>query len=95
MVTEEIIRQLTCVGASFDAYFYRTAAGAEVDLVLEGDFGLVPVEIKHTQAIDPRRLSALKDFVRERRCRMGLVINNDHTPRLYDENIIGVPFNYL
>jgi predicted AAA+ superfamily ATPase len=95
MVVEEIIRQLTCAGASFDYYFYRTAAGAEVDLVLEGDFGLVPVEIKHTQAIDPRKLRSLKDFVQERRCRMGLVINNDLTPRLYDENILGLPFNYL
>ena len=95
MVIEEIIRQLTCVGAGFDYYFYRTAAGAEVDLVLEGDFGLVPVEIKHTQTIDPRRLRSLKDFVRERRCRMGLVINNDRSPRLYDENIVGVPFAYL
>ena len=95
MVIEEIIRQLTCVGASFDYYFYRTAAGAEVDLVLEGDFGLVPVEIKHTQTIDPRKLHSLKDFVRERRCRMGLVINNDQAPRLYDESILGLPFAYL
>lgn len=95
MVIEEILRQLTCAGASFDPYFYRTAAGAEVDLVLEGDFGLVPVEIKHTQTLDPRKLVSLKDFVRERRCRMGLVINNDHAPRLYDENIVGVPFACL
>jgi len=95
MVIEEIIRQLTCAGASFDYYFYRTAAGAEADLVLEGDFGLVPVEIKHTQTIDPRKLHSLKDFIQERRCRMGLVINNDQTPRLYDENILGLPFAYL
>ncbi len=95
MVIEEIIRQLTCFGCSFDYYFYRTAAGAEVDLVLEGDFGLIPIEIKHTQTIDPRELRSLKDFVLERRCRMGLVINNDQTPRLYDENIIGLPFAWL
>jgi len=95
MAIEEIIRQLTCSGCSFDYYFHRTAAGAEVDLVLEGDFGLIPVEIKHTQTVDPRKLRSLKDFVQERRCRMGLVINNDLTPRLYDENIVGLPFAYV
>lgn len=95
MVSEEIIRQLICVGASFDYYFYRTSAGAEVDLVLEGDFGLVPVEIKHSQSIEPRDLRSLKDFMHEHRCRMGLLINNDTTPRLYEENIISVPMAFL
>ncbi len=84
-----------CLGTSFDYYYYRTSAGAEVDLVLEGDFGLVPIEIKRTQTIEPRRLESLKDFVRERRCRFGLVINNDLSPRRYDANIVGVPFSHL
>ena len=95
MVIEEIIRQLTCVGASFDYYFYRTSAGGEVDLVLEGDFGLIPIEIKHTQTVDAHSLRSLKDFVRERHCRMGLVINNDWAPRLYGENVLGLPFACL
>ncbi len=95
MVIEEIIRQLTCLGTSFDYYYYRTSAGAEVDLVLEGDFGLVPVEIKHGQTVDPRKLRSLKDFIRQYRCRFGLVINNDTTPRRYDANIVGLPFNHL
>jgi len=95
MVIEEIIRQLTCRGASFDYYYYRTSAGAEVDLILEGDFGLIPIEIKHTQTVDLRDLRALKDFIKERRCRMGVVINNDLAPRLYEANIVGLPFAYL
>ncbi|MFB3893142.1 MAG: ATP-binding protein [Phycisphaerae bacterium] len=95
MVTEEICRQLTCHGASFDSYYYRTSAGAEVDLVLEGDFGLVPVEIKRSQAVEPREIRALGDFVAERGCRMGIVVNNDQSPRLYARNIVGVPFTHL
>jgi hypothetical protein len=95
MATEEILRQLTCQGASFDYYFYRTAAGAEVDLVLEGDFGLIAVEIKHTQAVDGRDLRSLREFVKEHKCRLGLVINNDQRPRLYDEDIVGLPFACL
>ena len=95
MVTEELIRQLTFQGAGFDYYYYRTAAGAQVDLVLEGDFGLIAVEIKHTQSIRSYDLRSLRDFVRERHCRLGLVINNDLHSRRYDEDIIGVPFACL
>jgi len=95
MVAEELIRQFTCAGSSFDAYHYRTSAGEEVDLVLEGDFGLLPVEIKHTQTVEPRKLRALQDFVRERGCRLGLVINNDTAPRLLGESILGVPFSHV
>jgi hypothetical protein len=35
-----------------------------------GDFGLVPVEIKHGQTVDPRKLGSLKDFIRQYRCRV-------------------------
>jgi predicted AAA+ superfamily ATPase len=92
MVVEEIIRQLNFFGVSFDYFYYRTAAGAEVDLILEGDFGLIPVEIKRTQRVTRRELRPLKDFINERDCRFGLVINNDTSARLYDEKIVGLPF---
>lgn len=95
MVIEEIIRQLNCLGVSFDYSYYRTAAGAEVDLILEGDFGLIPVEIKHTQRVTRRELRSLRDFITERECRFGLVINNDSSARLYDEKIVGLPFSCL
>jgi uncharacterized protein len=95
MVVEEWIRQLNALGASFDAYYYRTAAGAEVDLVIEGFFGLIPIEIKRSQRVDLRDLRALKDFVNERNCPLGIVISNDLSPRLYTEKIIGIPFACL
>jgi predicted AAA+ superfamily ATPase len=92
MVIEEIIRGLNCLGVGFDYYYYRTGGGAEVDLILEGDFGLVPVEIKYSQTIPLKQLKSLRDFVKERKCKFGIVINNDEMPRLYDHNIIGIPF---
>jgi hypothetical protein len=95
MVSEELIRQLICAGSSFDYYFHHTAAGAEVDLVLEGDFGLVGVEIRHGQTTDARDLRSLREFVRDYRCRLGLVINNDLGPRLLDEKIVSVPFTHV
>ena len=95
MVSEEILRQLEWRGLDCGAFFYRTSAGTEIDLVLEGDVGLVPIEIKSTNTIDRRRLAALREFVADRRCRYGLVITNDSEPRLLDEAIVAIPFSHL
>ncbi len=95
MVTEEIIRGLNALGISFDYYYYRTGGGAEVDLILEGNFGLIPIEIKHGQTVSQRQLRGLRDFIREQRCRFGLVINNSESTQQYDDTIFGIPFSHL
>lgn len=95
MVIEEIIRGLNGRGLSFDCYYYRTGGGAEVDLVLEGEFGLVPLEIKYQQAVSTRQLNGIRDFVSERGCRLGIVVNNDEKARQYDDRLVGVPFACL
>jgi predicted AAA+ superfamily ATPase len=48
LAIETVLRNLDAQGTAFQAYHYRTGAGAGVDLVLEGEFGLVPIEIKYT-----------------------------------------------
>jgi hypothetical protein len=95
MAVEEVLRQLSARGVAHDYSYYRTGAGAEVDLVLEGDFGRVAVEIKHASAVNARDLRGLRDFVAEQKARLGLVISNDCAPRRYAEEIVGVPFNWL
>jgi uncharacterized protein len=95
MVIEEILRQLEWRGVDCDSFFYRTSAGAEIDLVLEGEMGLVAVEIKQAHVADRRRLATLREFVRERGCRLGIVVTNDREPRLLDERIVAIPFSHL
>jgi predicted AAA+ superfamily ATPase len=95
LVIEEIIRGLNAIGTSFEVYYYRTAAGAEVDLVLDGEFGLIPIEIKYTQNVPTKDLRSIRDFVRERSCRLGIVITNDEKVRIFDDKIIGIPFNMI
>lgn len=95
MVIEEVLRQMNAAGAACDAYYYRTSGGAEVDLVLDGFFGLLPIEIKRTQRVDLRDLRGIRDFVAERGCPFGIVINNDSQPRLYSEKLVGLPFSFL
>jgi hypothetical protein len=95
MVVEEILRQLAALGVNCEYAYYRTAAGAEVDLLIEADFGRVAVEIKRTSAPHVRDLRGIRDFVREQKARVGIVVNTDTAPRIYEDNIIGVPFNWL
>jgi predicted AAA+ superfamily ATPase len=95
MVVEEILRQLNALGVAHEYSYYRTGGGAEVDLILEGDFGRVAVEIKHASTVNARELRGLGDFVREYKARLGLVVTNDCVARKYDEKLLGLPFNWL
>lgn len=95
MAIETVLRGLDAQGTDYRAYHYRTGAGAEVDLVLEGEFGLVPIEVKYSQHVDNRALRPLRDFIEERGCPLGIVLNNDERPRRLDEKILGVPLACL
>jgi len=95
MVVEEICRQLNQRGIGFDAYHYRTGGGAEVDLVIEGTFGLVAVEIKLGQRVRAQELRGFREFIADQHCRFGIVLSNEEKPRLMDVNIAGLPVRYL
>jgi predicted AAA+ superfamily ATPase len=95
MVVEEIVRQANAHGIAHEYSYYRTGGGAEVDLVLEGNFGLVAFEIKHTATAPAREWRALHDFVAGHGARLGVIINNDVTPRLYEKRLVGLPFTFL
>ena len=95
-VTEEIIKGLhiSCQGR-WNYSYYRTRNGAEIDLILDGDFGLLPIEIKLSSSVQSRNLIALKQFVKEYDLPFGIVVNNAPTVELLSENIIQVPASLL
>lgn len=94
MVVETLLRGFENAGLHVQPYHYRTRGGAEIDLILQGQFGrhtLLPVEIKLNQQGDKRALKALTEFVQTHDCPFGLVINNDERPRWLDERIVAMP----
>lgn len=95
MVIENLLRGLTIQGISFDYFHYRTSAGAEVDLVLEGEFGLIPVEIKYGQKVSLRSLRGIRGFLNDFNCSYGIVVSNTERLALIDENLISIPFGYV
>jgi uncharacterized protein len=95
MVVEEVLRRLSGLGVGYQHAYYHTSGGAEVDLALEGSFGLIGMEIKHTSTVRGRDLRGLRDFIVGHKARLGVVINNDVAPRHYEDLIIGIPFTHL
>ena len=95
MVIETILRGLAAQGIAHDYYHYRTGGGAEIDLILEGEFGLLPIEIKYGQKVTSKSLRGIRDFVRERECPLGIIINNAERVEQYEENLVGIPFGCL
>jgi len=91
MVVEEILRQLGALGVAHDYAYYRTGAGAEVDLVLTGQFGLVAVEIKQTSIVNERDLRALRDFVTSHKARLGVVVTTTPWPGSTRKTCWGCP----
>lgn len=74
-------------------HFWRTAAGSEVDLLLERGDSLVGVELKSSSTVrwnDTRGLRALRDSMGER-FRMGVIAYLGDEVRVLDERICAVP----
>ena len=61
-VLSEITRTLTHRGIDPRLYFWRTSAGAEVDIVVETGTKLVPIEVKLSSTPRPAMATRLKTF---------------------------------
>ena len=95
-VIEEIIRGLAATMATqLEFSYYRTVDKSEVDLVVEGDFGLVPMEIKLSSAVKKTSLRGLENFLADTGAPYGILINRGKRPELLKENIVQLPVHYL
>ncbi len=95
-IIEELIKGLQCTQAMNSSYYYyRSKHGSEVDLILEGSFGVVPVEIKFGTNTQAGQLAALKKFIEDNAMPLGIVINNASEIRPLTEKIIQIPARYI
>lgn len=95
-VIEEIIQGLQSLMITHWApYYYRTRGGAGIDLVLEGPFGTLPIEIKYGIKTTPCQLKTLDDFVVQNQLPFGLLINQAEKPYWITRHIFQLPALYL
>ena len=95
-VIEEIIKGLNI--SSFGRWnysHYRTKNGMEIDLILEGDFGLLPVEIKFSTSVNHRSLMSLKKFIKEYNLPFGVLVTHSQEVKMLSENIIQIPASLI
>lgn len=95
-VIEEIVKGLQATLAThWQPYYYRTRNGAEIDLILQGDFGILPIEIKYGVVTVRKQLIALESFIKERNLPFGIVINQSNECYWLTENIIQIPVGWI
>jgi len=95
-VIEEILKGMHASNiAKWDYSYYRTRNGAEIDLILEGSFGLIPIEIKFGTSTRLKQLTALTRFVQEHQLPFGIVINQSTEVRILSDLIIQIPASAL
>jgi len=89
---EEIIRGLQCTMESgLDFYYYRTRDGSEIDMIIEGVFGLLPVKIKLGHRVKRESLRALKGFLDDTGGPFGILVNTSDRIEMLTDRIIKIP----
>lgn len=74
-VMEVFVRGLQASGVvNWTMSHYRTRNGAEVDLVLEGPFGILPIEIKKATHVPLKKCRALLQFIEDQQLPIGVVV---------------------
>lgn len=64
-ILSEIFKTLTHKGLEPHVYFWRTSAGTEVDIIVDADGKLVPIEAKLSATVRPDMASGIKDFQKD------------------------------
>jgi len=95
-VIEELIKGLNSkILGRWTYSYYRTKNGSEIDFILEGDFGLLPIEIKFSSSVENRSLIALHEFIKVHSLPFGVVINNSQQVQILSEKVIQIPVSFI
>jgi predicted AAA+ superfamily ATPase len=97
LVVAELFKTSLHRGEEPALYFWRTAAGAEVDLVVETPSGLIPIEIKAAATARPEMAREIVAFRRDFADRManGYVIHPGHAVLPLGEGVLAWPLARL
>ena len=93
-VTDQLLRMFKDHLIPVTGYYYRTHNGDEIDLIVEGPFDPLPVEIKLGTSVSSRQLKILDRFIREHKLPLGIVINNARKACWISEKIAQIPLEY-
>jgi uncharacterized protein len=96
-VVNDIYKQCSQLPVPPNCYHWRTSTGAEVDLILERDGCLYPIEIKcktNPKRSDISGIKAFKSTYPKQKIMPGLVIHAGSERYLLDPDVIALPWNF-
>ena len=95
-VIEELLKGLEAtMQTNWDYRYYRTRNGAEIDLLLTGSFGILPIEIKFGMNTKLKQLTTLNSFIKDNNLPLGIVINFSNTIEQISETIVQIPVSLI
>ncbi len=95
-VIEELIKGLQAAMVSnWKIDYFRTRKGAEIDAILTGYFGVLPIEIKHSSSVSLKKLRSLSDFIEQNHLPLGIVISFTEKITWLSDKIVQIPVGML
>ena len=94
-VIEQIIKSMQNSLIENEYLYLRTKNQAEIDLIIEGESGLIPIEIKSGTNTDPRKLISLQNFLNKTKAPHGILINTADEVRMLTDSIVQIPAMYV
>lgn len=80
---------------NWEMHYYRTRNQAEIDIIIDGPFGVLPIEIKQGVQVQRKQLTALSQFITEHKLPFGLVINQSSEALWLTPDIYQLPVTWL
>ncbi len=96
-VVSEIVKTITHRGDTPAVYFWRTRSVNKIDLIVEYQGNLIPLEAKSSATPRPKMASSIQEFQRDLRKRSGkgYVIHPGDITLLLAPNVSAIPFTTL
>ncbi len=95
-VIEEIIRGIqSTMATQLEFSYYRTVDKSEIDLIIDGSMGLIPIEIKLSSSVNRSMCRGLNNFLCDTNANYGILINRGKRIELLDEKILQIPVNFI
>jgi hypothetical protein len=92
LVIEELVAQAAHQVARPEYFFWRTQAGAEVDLLITSGRRMLPIEIKLGATVDQYSLAGLRQCMKDLSLKRGWVVCGAHERRMLGSGIEVVPW---
>ncbi|MFH1481217.1 MAG: DUF4143 domain-containing protein [Pseudomonadota bacterium] len=96
-VLSEIVKTLTHRGLEPQVHFWRTSTGTEVDIVVEAEGKLIPIEVKLSGTPRPAMASSIKAFQEDlgKRASLGYVVHPGEVRLPLGSNVTALPYSEL